>query len=43
MEAEWERLSPLARLTYARWRCGYEDDLYLTKLEAEVGQPADAE
>jgi len=43
MEAEWERLSPLARLMYAKRRSGYEDDLYLTKLEAEVGQPADAE
>jgi hypothetical protein len=38
MEAEWDKLSPLARLMYAKWRCGYEDHLYLTKLEAAVGQ-----
>ena len=43
MEAEWDRLSPLARLMYAKWRCGYEDGKYLTELEAEVGQPGDAD
>jgi hypothetical protein len=43
MEAEWDKLSPLARLMYAKWRSGYEDDLYLTKLEAEDGRPGDAD
>lgn len=36
MEAEWNRLSPLARLLYAKWRCGYEDHLYLARCKPEA-------
>ena len=34
IEAEWERLSPIARLMYAKMRSSLEDHLYLDKLEA---------
>lgn len=36
---DWAKLSPLARVLLAKLRCGYEDHLYLDRLESEPDMP----